>query len=592
MPEFYDYLYDDPYANMTTFAPTMSDDDIIASVRDWDLTSDTSGFAAGNRTVDNPQGTSFLGGLNAGQIGALLAGLGTAGLGVAGIGQSLFGDDKTATSNVTRSIPAMGAEEQGALTGALGLLGDARGVLASRAGGESALYNQALGAYGQTGTSLANLQAMLGPLMGNVPQLAGQQQGLFGQMARTARGLDDPNATFAAASGARGVSRDEMVRGIALMNRIGLNPENPDWGGAAFNSLSPDDQAFVQRAYQEGLRPGMPLPTLQSSMRDSVAGLAPQAMGQVPGLLNRQQALTDPSAQYRADPALLNALNTQAMGAAQGNLPALNDTLRGQIGRVYEGRLQDVNRYVDSGLMDALERARAQGFHGGAEVFREGAPGALVDRTMAEAVRQRGTLAGLQAQDELSLAQALPLLGANLATQGANIGFSGNAQNRALAELLGGMTNQRLAIPQLASGLETQRVGTEAAKLGALGGAAGAYNTPLSIGVQGGSNLVNLNQQLAESLGGFANVGQSQRQGLIGAATGAGNVLQQGRLAGAGSSQTTSQPSSLLDAFAPTASLLGGVGGLLSGIGNMNRPASSGMFRINPDGTLGFGSNI
>lgn len=497
--QFVGDMYDQTYQNTTTYNPAWSTDGNLG----------TGTTLPPSSMGETPASPGMFSNMKGSDWASIIGALGPTALGVAGIGQALAGGGSTTTSTRNLSDPSH----------ILSLLSGLNSQIAQRAGIENQAFSDAYARYGQAGNALTGLTGAISPLLMNMPGMAQGQ-------ATALRNLQEGPDQAAAEAFAR----------KWWPNYTGGWDTLPDY------------------LKTEALKATEVPVGLQGKQRDAVAGLTPQAMGQVPGLLDAQKALVDPASQFRMDPQVLAALNQQALGAAQGQLPALNDALKAQIGKVYEGRLQDVNRYVDTGLMDALDRARQMGFAGGMEVFREGAPGALAGRVMAEGVRQRGTLAGQQAQDELALAQALPLLGANLAMQQANIGFSGNAQNRALADTMGGMTNQRLQIPQLASLLEQMRVQTGATL-------AGAYTTPMSVGIQGGSNLVNLNKSLADSLGNFSMGGTNARLGAMTGALGAG-----------GQTGTTNTPFSLLDAFAPTAQLLGGVGGLLGGMGRMQNP--------------------
>lgn len=166
-------------------------------------------------------------------------------------------------------------------------------------------------------------------------------------------------------------------------------------------------------------------------------------------------------------------------------------------------------------------------------------------------------------------------LAANLITQARNRGFAGGADlltqapssalgQTALRDLQGQMANSKL---QTALQYFPQAVAT----------GSGAYSTPAALRMQGQTQLSNLNQNIINLLGGFAQQGMQNRTNFLNAATGAltgqmgiGNALQGGRISGGTTTQTMSQPFSLLDAFSPLAGLLGGVGNALGGIGRMN----------------------
>ena len=163
-----------------------------------------------------------------------------------------------------------------------------------------------------------------------------------------------------------------------------------------------------------------------------------------------------------------------------------------------------------------------------------------------------------------------PQLG-NIATQAIEAarqrGFAGGA------ELLNQAPAGALAGPAL-SALQGQ---IAQAKLGfpaMLGQAAGAFSTPAALRLTGTSNLMNMNQNILQSLLGVGNQGIQNRLNFMGAATGQlgtqGNLGNVGRLNTGTTTSTMNQPFSLLDAFAPLAGLLGGAGGLLGGISGSN----------------------
>ena len=104
----------------------------------------------------------------------------------------------------------------------------------------------------------------------------------------------------------------------------------------------------------------------------------------------------------------------------------------------------------------------------------------------------------------------------------------------------------------------------------ALQQAAQGYTTPLSVALGGGLNLSNLNQNIIQALGNFGQQGTANQLDFLraisaplGGLSGLSNTAQ----LGAGSTTTQNQPFNLLNAFAPTASLLGGIGGAMTGIG-------------------------
>ena len=153
-------------------------------------------------------------------------------------------------------------------------------------------------------------------------------------------------------------------------------------------------------------------------------------------------------------------------------------------------------------------------------------------------------------------------------------GFAGGAElllqapassigQTALRDLQGQMAAAKLNLAQAHPGLVAQ--------------AAGAYSTPAALRIQGASQLQNLNQNLVQALGNVGQQGMGNRLDFLRATSAPlsalGNIgsnLQTGRVGAGGQTQTSTTPTSLLDSFAPLASLLGGVGGSLSGLALAN----------------------
>ena len=104
-------------------------------------------------------------------------------------------------------------------------------------------------------------------------------------------------------------------------------------------------------------------------------------------------------------------------------------------------------------------------------------------------------------------------------------------------------------------------------------GLANAYTTPAALRFAAANNLQSLNQNLLQAIGGVGQQGFQNRINLLGAMTGGNNALtnlanvqQAGRLGAGGFTQTNRGQSSLLDAFAPLASILSGTGQSLGGL--------------------------
>ena len=312
---------------------------------------------------------------------------------------------------------------------------------------------------------------------------------------------------------------------------------SPEWAEAYAKNVNNTygAQQLPLEAYLQGTgAPGTPGTAGGNPILNQL-GQQVQGYGQAQGgMLNASalgaMGLNNPSAPW---------LQGQATGMAQGQVPALSPMLRAQVGATFEPAYQDLNRYLDTSLQQALERSRQQGFAGGNEVFREGTPGTILAPMWAEGMRQQGTLGGQRAQAELALAQSLPQQGGNLANQ--------------------------LFMQQL-----------ERAK--AMQTAAQGYTAPSAVALQGGLGLSNLNQNMIQSLGAFGQQGIGNQLDFLRAMsaplqglTGLSGTAQ----AGAGTRQTQNTPFSLMSAFAPTASLLGGIGGAL-GSYNATRPSLSG----------------
>jgi hypothetical protein len=167
-------------------------------------------------------------------------------------------------------------------------------------------------------------------------------------------------------------------------------------------------------------------------------------------------------------------------------------------------------------------------------------------------------------------------LATNLIEQSRQRGFAGGADlllqapasaigQTALSDLQGQMANAKL---NTAYQLFPQSVATSS----------GAYSTPAALRMQGANYLGNMNQNIINTLGGFGQQGMSNRLDFLRAATAplTGQAGIGGSMAGARqntgtTTQTTSQPSSLLDSFAPLASILSGLGGAFTGLSGVRR---------------------
>ena len=426
------------------------------------------------------------------------------------------------------------------LASLLGIAGIAQGLTGG--GGQTTTVRQQPGQSplaGQAGqAALQGLQgaqnyAFGGP--GGGGGLAGQLQGMA------------PAQQQAQLQALLGASQGAPIQGLQSPT-MQFNPQTPQafaaqtWpnyfpGGesqANWSQLPPYLQEEAGRhTAQGGQGTWGPNPQSQGFLTDVVKNYMTSQGGMLNASALGAMGLNNPSAPW---------LQGQATGMAQGNLPALNPALRAQVGATFAPAYQDLNRYLDTSLQQALERSRQQGFAGGNEVFREGTPGTILSPMWAEGMRQQGTLGGQKAQAELGLAQSLPQLGGNLANQ--------------------------LFMQQLEQNKAMQ-------------GAAQGYTAPSAVGLQGGLGLGNLNQNMLQLLGNLGQQGTQNQLNFLQAAsaplqglTGLSNVAQ----AGAGMTQTQNAPFSLMSAFAPTASLLGGIGGAMGGYNatQPQRPTYSG----------------
>lgn len=210
------------------------------------------------------------------------------------------------------------------------------------------------------------------------------------------------------------------------------------------------------------------------------------------------------------------ALMNTAARAGQGNLP-LTPELARMVEEAFTPQLGDV-------ATRAIESARQRGFAGGADLLGQ-APGAIAGPALSD-------IQGQIAREKLNLALALPKLQSDL------VGQAGNVM--------------------------------------------GQYSTPAAVRLSGLNNLGLLNQNMLSTLGSYGQQGVTSQLGvadalarMVGAQTGIGSSLGQQRQGGTGQTTTTAQPTQLLDAFAPTASLLGGLGGLMYGLSGVS-PSLSG----------------
>ena len=139
------------------------------------------------------------------------------------------------------------------------------------------------------------------------------------------------------------------------------------------------------------------------------------------------------------------------------------------------------------------------------------------------------------------------------------------------------------SLPQQGGNLANQLFQQQLAQNQALQQAAGGYTTPMSVALSGGLNLSSLNQNIIQALGGYGQQGMGNQLDFlraISAPLSGLSGLSSSAQAGAGSTSTQTQPFNLLNAFAPTASLLGGIGGALTGYGAASGQYNPGTYRF------------
>lgn len=211
-------------------------------------------------------------------------------------------------------------------------------------------------------------------------------------------------------------------------------------------------------------------------------GAANQAAGNLQGqggLLQGQM-----NAIPQLNPQIQQAIQGNALGFSQGNVPTLNNP---QAQQYFQNMLQGQNAQVDyneqNSLSNALDLLRQRGFAGGSEIFREGAPAAALGQVVSQSNAQRATNLGNINAQQLQYATQLPQIGSQLNTQqlGAQqIPF--NAQTQALStqgsipqNLLASLMNQGQTTTSSAQGASPnliQTLGQIAPILGAAGGMA------------------------------------------------------------------------------------------------------------------------
>lgn len=236
-------------------------------------------------------------------------------------------------------------------------------------------------------------------------------------------------------------------------------------------------------------------------------------------------------------------LSATAGELAQGRLPGLNDPeLKARLDTIFGAKELDIQRFLDTSLFDTINRARGLGYAGGLEILREGTPGAMMAPALAEATRQKGTLAGQRAATEVDLATVLPGLAANLETS-------------SLGPLLAAL--QGTAGPAQTS-------------LGAFGT---LLNQPTQI-----ANL--FNQALIGQTGAVLGAGQLQQRGGEAFQNFLTNLIGTQRQQ-PGSTTTQQTSSSIMDALGSLAGVSGGIGQLLFPLalmsGGIRPPSLSGV---------------
>ena len=286
-------------------------------------------------------------------------------------------------------------------------------------------------------------------------------------------------------------------------------------------SASPEERQAIEQAVRG-------LGQVQNFAMGGPASLQGQIGGRVPG---EEAAHTDALARLGAEASRLGEYTGAIQPNLAGGLPGLLGDQE-SILRAFTPTATNIAR-GQLPITPELEQSVEQAF--------SPAMGDLASQ-LIEAARQRGFAGG----SELLLQAPASAIG-----------------QTALRDLQGQMAGAKLNLAQQFPQLVAQ--------------ASGAYSTPAALRMQGASQLGNLNQNLIAALGGFGQQGMGNRLDFLRAATSplqASGFLasqqQAGRLGAGGQTQTTTTPGSLLESFAPLASLLGGAGNMLVGAGMLS----------------------
>ena len=251
--------------------------------------------------------------------------------------------------------------------------------------------------------------------------------------------------------------------------------------------------------------------------------------GAVPGLAASQAGLLGQAGGNvpQMNPAFQAALAQQAARAAGGGLPSLDPATEALVNAMFSGPQAELEGAMANIVQNAVEQGRRRGF---TYDLQEGPVRQMVSQEMPGIARAQALLESQKAAQKLSLAQSLPMLGGQL---------------------------------------EAARMNPLATSAGTLGSLSGMYNQPLALRFAGMESAGRLGGGTSEALTRLGQQGIMSQVDLVNALAGLGRSQQRP----GGTTQTTlDQPFSLMDAFDPLSKILGGVGGVLGGLGSMNRP--------------------
>ena len=153
-----------------------------------------------------------------------------------------------------------------------------------------------------------------------------------------------------------------------------------------------------------------------AALLSALQGPATGAAGNLPGLLQGQIGAIP-----QLNPTIMAAINQNALGLSQGDVPTLaSPQAQAYFQNVLGGQNAAVDYNTGNALSDAIAQLNARGFAGGADIFREGAPAAAMGPILAQANAQKAMNLGNINAQQLAYALQLPQIGSQLATQALN----------------------------------------------------------------------------------------------------------------------------------------------------------------------------